>query len=118
MLATAAWVSIAVYVWPSATATEKLVTGPLPGAVIVAFTLGDYVLWRIRGRPWHDWAVILLLLPPILAGVWIAVGALVLDAPFSRNELLAIAVGPGVALVGLLTTTISYHGRHHPDEYR
>ncbi len=118
VLAAAAWVSIAVYVWPSATTFEKLVTGPLPGAVVFALALADYAVWRRRGRPWHDWLVILLLLPPILAGVWIAIGALVLDAPFSRNELLGIAVGPGVALVGLLTTTISYHGRHHPDEYR
>lgn len=118
ILAAAVWVSIAVYLWPSATAFEKLAIGPLPGAVVFALALTDYVLWRLRGRPWHDWLVILLLLPPIFAGVWIAIGALVLDASFSRNELLGIAVGPGVALVGLLTTTISYHGRHHPDEYR
>jgi hypothetical protein len=31
-------------------------------------------------------------------------------------ERLAFEVGPGVALVGLLCTLISYHGRHHPDE--
>jgi hypothetical protein len=62
--------------------------------------------------------VILLLLPAIAAGVWIGIGALALDAAFSREELLGIAVGPGIALVGLLTTTISYHGRHHPDEFR
>ena len=60
----------------------------------------------------------MLLLPAIAAGVWVAVGALVLDAGLTREQLLAGAVGPGVALVGLLTTTISYHGRHHPDEYR
>jgi hypothetical protein len=74
-------------------------------------------VWRSRGRPWHDWLVILLLLPAIAAGVWVAVGALVLDAGLTREQLLGAAVGPGIALVGLLTTTISYHGRHHPDEY-
>ena len=117
ILAAAIWVSVAVFVWPSASTLDKVVTGPVPGAIVIVFTFFDYVLWRWRGRPWHDWAVIVLLLPPIFAGVWIAVGALVLEAPFSRNELLGISVGPGVALVGLLTTVISYHGRHHPDEY-
>lgn len=118
ILAAATWVSVAVFIWPSVTTTEKVVTGPLPGAVVLVFALLDYLVWRRRGRPWHDWTVIVLLLPAIAAGVWIAVGALILEAPFSRNELLGIAVGPGVALVGLLTTVISYHGRHHPDEYR
>ncbi len=118
ILAAAIWVSVAVFVWTSASTLEKVVTGPVPGTVIILFSLLDYVLWRSRGRPWHDWSVILLLLPPIFAGVWIAVGALILEAPFTRNELLGISVGPGVALVGLLTTVISYHGRHHPDEYR
>jgi hypothetical protein len=114
----AAWVSVAGYVWTEAGQVDRALTGPLPGAVALGFALGDYVLWRSRGRPWHDWPVILLLLPAIAAGVWTAIGALVLEAAFSREELLGIAVGPGIALVGLLTTTISYHGRHHPDEFR
>ena len=118
IIAAAAWVAIAPYVWTDASAVDRAVVGPVPGAVVLAFTLWDYVLWHQRGRPWHDWQIILLLLPPIAAGVWVAVGALILDAGFSRPELLGLAVGPGVALVGLLTTTISYHGRHHPDEYR
>lgn len=117
IVAAASWVSIAVYVWTDASALDRALIGPVPGGVALAFAVWDYALWRRRGRPWHDWAVILLLLPAIAAGVWVAVGALVLDAGLSRAELLGIAVGPGVALVGLLTTTISYHGRHHPDEY-
>jgi hypothetical protein len=60
--------------------------------------------------------VILLLLPAIAAAVWVAVGSLVLDLPLSAEETLALSVGPGVALVGLLVTSISFHGRHHPDE--
>ena len=114
----AAWVAIAPYVLTDATTLERALIGPVPGGVALVFALADYALWRRRGRPWHDWHVILLLLPAIAAGVWIAVGALVLDAGLTAAELLAAGVGPGVALVGLLTTTVSYHGRHHPDEYR
>jgi hypothetical protein len=118
ILVAAVWVAIAVEVWPDASALDRALVGPLPAAVVLVFALWDYVLWRRRGRPWHDWHVILLLLPAIAAGVWVGIGALVLDAGFSRAELLGLAVGPGIALVGLLTTAISYHGRHHPDEYR
>ncbi len=118
VLAAAAWVSIAPYVWTEASSLERAVTGPVPGGVVLLFAAWDYALWRRRGRPWHDWHVILLLLPAIAAGVWAAIGALVLDAAYSRAELLGVAVGPGIALVGLLTTTVSFHGRHHPDEYR
>ena len=114
VVATAVWVSIAPFVWTDAATLDRTVIGPVPGAVVLAFSLWDYSLWRRRERPWHDWAVIVLLLPAVAAGVWVAVGALALDAGLSREQLLAIAVGPGVALVGLLTTTISYHGRHHP----
>jgi hypothetical protein len=111
-------VAIGPYVWSEASTAHRAVLGPVPGAVVLGFALADYVLWRQLGRPWHDWRIIVLLLPAIAAGVWVAVGALVLDAGFTREQLLGIAVGPGVALVGLLTTVISYHGRHHPDEYR
>jgi hypothetical protein len=114
--AAALWVAIAVYAWTDASTLDRSLIGPLPAGVVLACSLWDYVLWRRRGRPWHDPAVIVLLLPAIAAGVWVAVGALVLDAGLSRTELLGVSVGPGVALVGLLTTTISYHGRHHPDE--
>jgi hypothetical protein len=111
-------VSVAPYVWSEASSAHRALLGPLPGGVVLAFALADYVLWRRLRRPWHDWRVIVLLLPAIAAGVWVAVGALVLDAGYTREQLLGAAVGPGVALVGLLTTLISYHGRHHPYEYR
>ncbi len=117
VLVLGAWVAAGAFL-TGAAAWQQLVLGPVPGIVAIAFTLADYTVWRRRGRPWHDWLVILLLLPAIFAGVWVAVGALALGAPYGREELLGIAVGPGVALVGLLCTTISYHGRHHPDEYR
>jgi hypothetical protein len=117
VLAAAAWVGVAPYVWSDASVLERAVLGPAPGGVALVFALADYLVWRLRGRPWHDWRVILLLLPAVSAGVWIAVGALALDAGLTREQLLGTAVGPGVGLVGLLTTTISYHGRHHPDEY-
>jgi hypothetical protein len=116
-LAAGAWVTAGPFLTDAAT-WEKVVLGPLPGMVVIVLTLTDYVIWRRRGRPWHDWLVILLLLPPIFAAVWVAVGALALRASYDREELLGIAVGPGVALVGLLCTTISYHGRHHPDEWK
>jgi hypothetical protein len=118
ILAVAAWVAIAPYVWGDAPELDRAVLGPLPGAVAAAFTAADYGIWRTQGRPWHDWLVIVMLLPAIAAGVWITVGGLILDTGLTREQLLAQAVGPGIALVGLLTTVISYHGRHHPDEFR
>ncbi len=118
ILIAALWTAIAAVALTDATAVEKAVLGPVPAAVVSVFAVWDYVLWRRRGRPWHDWHIILLLLPPIAAGVWVAAGALILDAPYTREELLGVSVGPGIALVGLLVTVISYHGRHHPDEDR
>jgi hypothetical protein len=118
IVAGAAWVAIGPYVWSTvASSGEQALIGPLPGGVALAFALADYGLWRRRGRPWHDWQVILLLLPAIAAAVWVAVGATVLDARLSRPELLSLSLGPGIWLIGLLTTMISYHGRHHPDEF-
>jgi len=119
ILAGAFWVAIGPYAWSTdASGSDAVLIGPLPGAVAFVFSLLDYALWRSRGRPWHDWQVIVLLLPAIAAAVWVTVGATILDAGLSRPELLALSLGPGVWLVGLLTTTISYHGRHHPDEHR
>ena len=92
----------------------ELLSGILPALVVLAFAAGDYYLWRRRGRRWHDWLVIVLLLPAIAAAVWIAVGGLVIGVEGSREHRLLLEVGPGVALTGLLCTLISYHGRHHP----
>ena len=101
-----------------AAASGEVWTGILPAVLILALAAGDYVLWERRNRPWHDWTVILLLLPAILAAVWIAVGGLVTGVERSDEARLLLEVGPGVALTGLLCTLISYHGRHHPLESR
>jgi hypothetical protein len=93
-------------------------TGVFPGTLIAALALSDYWLWERRHRPWHDWTVILLLLPAIFAAVWIGVGGLLLDVTRSDSDRLLFEVGPGIGLVGLLCTLIAYHGRHHPDEHR
>ena len=93
-----------------------MLTGILPALVILALAAGDYALWEHRRRPWHDWTVILLLLPAILAAVWIAVGGLVTGVERSDEARLLLEVGPGVALTGPLCTLISYHGHHHPPE--
>ena len=82
--------------------------------LLADLSFADYLLWERRARPWHDWTVILLLLPVILAAVWIAVGGLVTGVERSDEARLLLEVGPGVALTGLLCTLISYHGRHHP----
>ena len=65
---------------------------------------------------WHDWTLILLLLPPILAAVWIAVGGLVTGVERLDEARLLLEVGPGVALTGLLHAYLLPSGRHHPDE--
>jgi hypothetical protein len=89
-------------------------TGMFPGALIASLALADYWLWERRNGPWHDWTVILLLLPAIFAAVWIGVGGLLLDVMRSDSDRLLFEVGPGIGLVGLLCTLIAYHGRHHP----
>ncbi len=97
---------------------QKIWTSALPAAVILGTAIADYRLWTARGQPWHDWTVIVLLLPAIAAAVWIAVGGLVAGVERSEEGRLVAEVGPGVALTGLLCTLISYHGRHHPGERR
>ena len=109
--------AVALGIWVAA-ASGELLTGILPGAIVVALAAWDYRLWETRGRPWHDWRVILLLLLPIFSAVWIAVGGLVSGVERSDEARLLLEVGPGVALTGLLCTLISYHGRHHPHEER
>ena len=91
-------------------------TGLLPALVVLVLAAADYRLWERRSRPWHDWHVILLLLPAIFAAVWIGVGGLLLDVTRSDSGRLVYEVGPGIGLVGLLCTLIAYHGRHHPFE--
>jgi hypothetical protein len=109
--------SAALALWVAIGSREPL-TGILPALVVLVLAVADYRLWSVRGRPWHDWKVILLLLPAILSAVWIAVGGLVTGVDRSDEARLLLEVGPGVALTGLLCTLISYHGRHHPDEQR
>jgi hypothetical protein len=91
-------------------------TGIFPAVLAAALALVSYVHWERRSRPWHDWWVILTLLPAILASVWIGVGGLLLDVVRTDDQRLLYEVGPGIGLVGLLCTLISYHGRHHPAE--
>jgi len=108
---TAASAALALWV---AIGSREVVAGILPALVVLLLAVADYGLWTTRARPWHDWTVILLLLPAILSAVWIAVGGLVTGVDRSDEARLLLEVGPGVALTGLLCTLISYHGRHHP----
>jgi hypothetical protein len=101
-----------------AIASREAWTGVVPGILVTSLACADYWLWERRRRPWHDWTVILLLLPAILASVWIGVGGLLLDLERSDSGRLLYEVGPGIGLVGLLCTLIAYHGRHHPLEGR
>jgi hypothetical protein len=110
---TAAAVVLALWV---AVRSGQAWTGMLPGSLVAGLALVDYGLWERRHRPWHDWTVILLLLPAIFAAVWIGVGGLLLEVHRSDSGRLVYEVGPGLGLVGLLCTLISYHGRHHPFE--
>lgn len=105
--------SFAVASWTIAW-SEDILAGFLPGVVVVASALTSYTLWARRGEPWHDWAVIVSLLPGIAAAVWISGGGLALGTGRGDGERLLFEVGPGVALTGLLCTLVSYHGRHYP----
>ena len=91
-------------------------TGTVPAALVALLALVSYVHWERYGRPWHEWTVILVVLPAILASVWIGVGGLILDVARTNDQRLVYEVGPGIGLVGLLCTLIAYYGRHHPDE--
>lgn len=97
-----------------ASVSAEAVTGAVPGSLVAVLAVADYALWRRRGRPWHDPAVIVLLLPALACAVWIGVGGLVLAVERSDEARLLLEVGPGIALTGLITTLISYHGRHRP----
>jgi hypothetical protein len=117
-VAVALWAGIAPFGLSNASSGDVAAAFTVPAAVVLVFALADWRLWLARGKPWHDWGVILLLQPAIGAAVWLTIGGLVLDLGLSREELLGLEVGPGMALVGLLTTTVSFHGRHHPDEQK
>jgi hypothetical protein len=108
---TAAAVVLALWV---AVRSGELWTGIVPASLIVSLAVAAYVLWERRQRPWHDWTVILLLLPAIFAAVWMGVGGLLLDVERTDSGRLVFEVGPGIGLTGLLCVLISYHGRHHP----
>jgi hypothetical protein len=104
-LALCAWVVVA---------SGRLWTGILPAAVAAMFVAADYRVWRRRGTPWHDPLVIVLLLPALAAALWLGVGGIALDVDRGAAGRLLLEVGPGLALTGLVTTLISYHGRHRP----
>jgi hypothetical protein len=80
-----------------------VVGAPVQGAVAAAVLVVDYALWKRRGEPWHDWAVILPLLVPIACAIWIL---------WNHHRL------PGIGLLGISCVLISFHGRHHPLEAR
>ena len=105
--------AIVLAVWVAARSGETW-TGTVPGTFVAVLALVSYVHWEGRGRPWHDWTVILVVLPAILASVWIGVGGLILDVSRTDDQRLLYEVGPAIGLVGLLCTLISYYGRHHP----
>jgi hypothetical protein len=115
-LGVAAWAAVAPFALTDASSGDVVACFTVPGAVVAGFALADWAVWRRRRRPWHDWTVIVLLLPAIAAAVWLTLGGIVEGLALTRAELLGLEVGPGMALVGLLATTVSYHGRHHPDE--
>jgi hypothetical protein len=115
-LAVAGWAAAAPFALTDASPADVLAAFTVPGAIAAGFALGAWAVWRSRRRPWHDWTVILLVQPAIAAAVWLAIGGLVLDLELTREELLGLEVGPGIALVGLLTTAVSFYGRHHPGE--
>jgi hypothetical protein len=105
--------ALAVCVWV-VVASGHVWTGTVPAAVAAAFLALDYRVWRARGTPWHDPLVIVLLLPALAAALWIGVGGIALGVDRGTAGRLLLEVGPGLALTGLVTTLISYHGRHRP----
>ena len=97
-----------------AAASTCVSAGIAPAIVAAAFVAADYVVWRRRGKPWHDPLVICLLLPALACGLWIGIGGEVVGMHRGVAGRLAVEVGPGLALTGLVCTLVSYHGRHHP----
>jgi hypothetical protein len=103
----------AIGVWVAA-ASGRALTGIVPGVVAAVTALAVDAGWRRRGKRWHDPVAIAGLLPALAAGLWIGIGGLALDVARGAGGRLALEVGPGLALTGLATTLISYHGRHRP----
>ena len=94
--------------------SERTVTGILPGVVAALAAVVADALWRRRGKRWHDEPVIVALLPALAAGLWLGVGGTLLHVHRSEVARLLLELGPGLAVTGLATTLISYHGRHPP----
>ena len=107
--------AVALALWVAVRSGETW-TGTVPASLVALLALVSYVHWERHGRPWHDWTVILVVLPAILASVWIGVGGLITDVVRTDEGRLVYEVGPGIGLVGLLCTLIAYYGRHHPGE--
>lgn len=103
----------AIGVWVAA-ASQRVLTGMLPGALAAALVVCDLALWRARGKRWHDAPTILLLLPAIACALWIGVGGTVLHVHRSEAGRLLLEIGPGLALTGTVVAVVSYHGRHRP----
>jgi hypothetical protein len=97
-------------------ASGAWLAGVLPAIVAAASVGAGYALWLRRGRPWHDWHVIALLLPALPAALWLAVGGTALDDGRSDVARILLELGPGLALTGLVCSIVGYHGKHHPDE--
>ena len=106
---TPAALAVCVYV---AVASHQVWTGVVPASVAACFLVADYALWRRRGAPWHDPAVIVLGLPALACALWIGVGGLALGIGRSDAGRIALEVAPGLALTGLVCTLVSYVGRH------
>ena len=105
----------AVGIWVAA-ASGRVATGVVPGLVAALAAVVADTAWRRRGKRWHDAPVILALLPALAAGLWAAVGGTLLHVHRGEAGRLLLELGPGLALTGLATTLISYHGRHRPEQ--
>jgi drug/metabolite transporter (DMT)-like permease len=97
-----------------ATGSRHALTGVVPAVVAALSAVVADALWRRRGKRWHDAAVIVALLPALAGGLWIGLGGTLLHVHRGEAGRLLLEIGPGLALTGLATTLISYHGRHRP----
>ena len=112
------WAALAPFVVGEFASAQQIVLGPLPAVIVGVFAVASWRLWLVHGKPWHDWVVIVLLLPAIAAAVWVTIGSLAMGTDLASAETLGVSVAPGLALIGFLTTAISFQGRHHPDPTR